>query len=281
MTSVKRYFVLLNLILLTGVVYCGIGIFYRVTAYKMGPIRTTPPADTPGLAKSRSAASPYGHYQPIIARDLFNTAKTVDPKAAIDIDALKPTKLDLKLWGTVSGEDPDRAYAVVEDLQARQQGLYRPGDTIQDATVKLILRKKVILSVGGKDEVLEIASTVSEKAPVKRHAGQTAPGRKIALRRSLVNNAASDIASLMNQVRIEKALENGRPAGLRVMDMKPGSIFRRMGLRNGDILTAVAGSPVQSVKDMASLYQDLKNTSQVEVLVKRRNRLQTITYDIQ
>jgi len=272
---------LLNLILLTGVVYYGIGIFYRVTASKMGPIRTTPPAVAPGLAESRSADSPYGHYQPIIARDLFNTAKTAGPKAAIDIDALKPTKLDLKLWGTVADEDPDRAYAVVEDLQARQQGLYRPGDTIQNATVKLILREKVILSVDGKDEILEIASAVLNQAPVKKQTGRTAPGRKIALRRTLVNDAISDIGNLRNQVRIEQALENGQPAGLRVMDIKPGSIFRRMGLRNGDILTAVAGTPVRSVKDMATLYESIQNTSRVEVMVKRRNRLQTITYDIQ
>ncbi len=281
MVSVKKYFILLNLVLLTGVVYYGIGIFYRVTASKMGPIRTAPPAVAPGLAESRSADSPYGHYQPIIARDLFSTAKTAGQTAAIDIDALKLTKLNLKLWGTVADEDPDRAYAVVEDLQTRKQGLYRPGDTIQDATVKLILREKVILSVDGKDEVLEIASAVSNAAPVKKHAMRTAPGRKISLRRSMVSNATSDIGNLMKQVKIEQALENGQPVGLRVMDIKPGSIFRRMGLRNGDVLTAVSGSQVQSVKDMAALYQSLQNTSRVEVLLKRRNRLQTITYNIQ
>jgi general secretion pathway protein C len=281
MSSVKKYFALLNLLLLTGVVYYGVGIFYTVTTSKIDPTRTTPTAVAPGLTESRSAASPYEHYRPIMARDLFHTAKTVGQKAAIDIDALKPTELKVKLWGTVADENPDRAYAVVEDLQSRQQGLYRPGDTIQAATVKLILREKVILNVDGKDEVLEIASAVSSAAPVKKRARRTAPGRKIALRRALINAATSDIGNLMNQVKIEPALEKGQPAGLRVMDIKPGSIFRRMGLRNGDILTAVAGAPVQSVQDMATLYESLKNASRVEVQVKRRNRLQTITYNIQ
>ena len=125
MASVKKYFVLLNLFLLTGVVYYGIGIFYKVTASKMDTTRTTPTEVAPGLTESQSVASPYGHYQPIMARDLFHTAKTAGQNTDIDINALKPTQLSLKLWGTVADEDREAAYAVVEDLQTRQQGLYQ------------------------------------------------------------------------------------------------------------------------------------------------------------
>ena len=281
MVSAKKYFVFLNLFLITGVVYYSVGIFYKVAGSKMDTTRTSQTIAAPGLAKSQTATSPYAHYQPIMARDLFNTAKTVDQKDTINVEALQPTQLNLKLWGTVAEENRTRAYAVIEDLQSRQQGLYRPGDAIQNAVIKLILREKVILSVDGKDEVLEMASVVVNAPPAKTRNRTAARGRSIRLERSFVNMATRDIGQLMNQVRIEQVLENGQPAGLKVTDMRPGSVFRRIGLRNGDVLIAVAGKPVQSVNDMAELYQSLKTSSRVEVQVKRRNRLQTITYDIQ
>ena len=69
------------------------------------------------------------------------------------IDKIKETNLKLTLWGTVTGQDK-RSYAVIEDSKAREQNLYRTGDSIQNAVVKLILREKVVLRVGDRDEIL-------------------------------------------------------------------------------------------------------------------------------
>lgn len=280
MISVKRYFILLNLLLLTGIIFYGVGLFYRVTESKI----TTTPAATKvadqGSTQGHLATSPYAHYQPIAKRDLFNTAKTVNQNAAIDVDALKPTQLNLKLWGTVVDENRVRAYAVVEDLQTRQQGLYRPGNSIQNATVKLILREKIILNVDGKDEVLEMASAASSPQPAPaRH--RPVRGRSIHLDRAFVSNATQDIGSLMKQVRITPHSENGELAGLRITNIKPGSVFRKIGLRNGDVLASVSGKKITSVEDMVNLYTNLKSSDRIDVQVKRRNRLQTITYNIQ
>lgn len=280
MTSVKRYFVLLNLLLLTGIIFYGVGIFYRVTESKIATTPTITKVAAPGSTQGHLATSPYAHYQSIASRDLFNTAKTVSQNAAIDVDALKPTQLNLKLWGTVVDENRVRAYAVVEDLQTRQQGLYRPGDSIQNATVKLILREKVILNVDGKDEVLEMASADAAPSPATaRH--RPARGRSIHLDRAFINNATQDIGSLMKQVRITPHSENGQPAGLRVTNIRPGSVFRKIGLRNGDVLASVSGKKITSIQDMVELYTNLQSSDRIDVQVKRRNRLQTITYNIQ
>lgn len=280
MISVKRYFVLLNLLLLTGIIFYGVGIFYRVTESKIATTPTPTKVTAPGSTQGHLATSPYTHYQPVVKRDLFNTAKTVSQSSAIDVNALKPTLLNLKLWGTVVDENRVRAYAVVEDLQTRQQGLYRPGDSIQNATVKLILREKIILNVDGKDEVLEMASTASSPQPAPARS-RPVRGRSIHLDRAFISNATQDIGSLMKQVRITPHSENGQPAGLRVTNIKPGSVFRKIGLRNGDVLASVSGKKITSVEDMVELYTNLQSSDKIDVQVKRRNRLQTITYNIQ
>jgi general secretion pathway protein C len=96
------------------------------------------------------------HYNAIFERNLFKTKAKADIKSSsINIDALKQTDLNLKLWGTVTGLE-DKTYAVIEEAKTRKQNLYRVGDTVQNATVKVVLREKVVLNVDGKDEVLEI-----------------------------------------------------------------------------------------------------------------------------
>lgn len=42
------------------------------------------------------------------------------------------------------------SYAVIEDKKATGQNLYRVGDRVQDALIKMILREGVVLDVGGQ-----------------------------------------------------------------------------------------------------------------------------------
>ena len=123
--------------------------------------------------------------------------------AVLYVEGLQQTNLKLKLWGTVTG-NKEEAYAVIEESGKRQQNLYRVGDSIQNATVKLILREKIVLSVNGKDEILDIEKAVSRgrKAAI---ASKTASGarragtaqrplraQKITLRRSQIETALQD-----------------------------------------------------------------------------------------
>ena len=61
----------------------------------------------------------------------------------------------MRLWGTITGSNIS-AYAIIEDTTTRKQKLYKKSDEIQNATVIMILREKVVLRVGDHLEILEI-----------------------------------------------------------------------------------------------------------------------------
>ena len=194
-------------------------------------------------------------------------------------------QLKLKLWGTVSG-DLQQAYAVIEDLQNREQNLYRVGDTIQDATVKMILREKVVLSVSGKDEVLTMeeltqgsgpSRTLASRGMIRPRPFPARPPReqRISLRRSMIDESLQNVNKLMTEIAIRPAAD-----GLALSNIKPNSVFRRMGLRNGDILVGVNGQEIRSVEDAMRLYDGLKSSSDVQVQLKRRGQDRTINYNI-
>ncbi|MBW1940429.1 MAG: type II secretion system protein GspC [Deltaproteobacteria bacterium] len=281
---VKKLFPVINILLITVAVYLGVSAFYRIATAKVDKIDLYKPVRKQPASPKDEISHPLSYYQTIIDRNLFNTKTGIEKKTdQVDIEALEQTDLNLKLWGTVTG-DKKKAYAVIEETKENRQDLYRVGDTVQGATVKLILREKVVLSVKGKDEVLEIEEMLDEEKFVKssKSSKPSRPPRSqnITLKRSQIDTAVKDINSLMNQVKMSPNFENGKPAGLVLKSIKPNSIFRKMGLRSGDVIKGVDGKDIQSVDDALKLYESLNSSSSLQLQLKRRGELKNINYNI-
>ena len=279
----NRYFTISNIVLITIAVYFSISGFYKVATYRLDPVPPPRVAGDRQLSPVEDETShPLSYYQPIVERNLFNTNKDADSKpVSIKIETLKPTELKLKLWGTVSGLG-GQTYAVIEEAKSRQQNLYKVGDAVQNATVKMVFREKVILSVNGQDEVLEIEEirgrSTGRRAPL---AAAKSRRQSITLKRSQIENSVKNVNELMKQVKIRPHTENGQAAGLMLSSIQRGSIFRRMGLRSGDVITGVNGSNLVSVDDALKLYENMKSSSNMSIEIKRRGRNRTIDYNIE
>jgi len=79
----------------------------------------------------------------------------------IDDASLPKTSTNLRLWGTITGDNLN-TYAIIEDTTTREQKLCKAGDAIQNATVVMILREKVVLRVDDHLELLKIESSRSD-----------------------------------------------------------------------------------------------------------------------
>ena len=285
----KVVFTFVNLICITVCAYLVVDGFYGSIATWLAQKPLSAQQNVYRVGDTDTARRPLSAYQAVLDRNLFDTRSATAPQTEkVDVDSLEETKLKLKLWGTVSGSK-DGDYAVIEDVKAREQNLYRTGDAIQTATIKEIFREKVVLTVKGKDEILQMQELVSGKSvirpgglPVRAGARSTGAVRaqRISLRRSYIEQSMTDMASLMTQVQIQPHMENGVPAGLTLSRIKPNSIFRRMGLRNGDIISGVDGTEIASVDDALKLVDSLKSSSTLSVQLKRRGREKNIEYNI-
>lgn len=294
---------IINLLCLTAAAYLGVNLFYKALDRRMATTPMVSAAVIPQAKETKVRPKAESHYRLILDRNLFKTKAVAAPapeKAKeLDLAALEQTQLKLKLWGTVAppeegsqeGED-SKAYAVIEDTSLRQQNLYRKGDSIQNAQVKAILREKVVLTVNGKDEVLEMEKLEGGRGgPIRRGVSSSSVAarssssgatraQRITLKRSLIEDSIKDITKLMTQVKITPHMEDGVPNGLALSNIQPNSIFRRMGLRNGDVLMGVDGQQIQSVDDALRLYDSLQTAENVKVDLKRRGREKAIEYRV-
>ena len=282
-----------NLLLITAGVYLGVSAVYTISKSWMSPAAIPQTLPDRASIKQQDDHPPLARYGAITKRNLFNTRPdaAAAPAKAINIDNLKETELKLKLWGTVTGEGR-RAYAVIEDTKTRQQNLYRVGDSVQEATLKLILRQKVVLSVNDRDEVLgmEEAGTAKRSGAGPRVARQepatprlpVSPNpRQLTLKGDQIENALENLDQLMEQARIRPHIEDGKPSGISITGIKPNTVFRKMRLRNGDIITGVNGTPIESVEDAMQIFGDLSSAPEVQLEIKRRGRKRVLNYKIE
>jgi len=312
----KNLFSIINLALVTAIVFFSVTLFYQFLSAKIVNIAApeltdlvAPEADDSPIQSpvSQQKTGNMDTYQSIIARDLFKTREDAKPeKVATDIELenLQKTSLKLKLFGTITGRS-ENDYAVIEDSQKRKQGLYKMGDTIQEAEIKLVLRKKVVLNVNGKDEILLMEDDKTSQTGGGRNVPspmgeemeepsmeepmdepmeappEAETGENINIDRETIDNSLKNINQLMSQVKIRPHFKDGKPNGLLLSHVQQNSIFKDMGLQNGDIVKGVNGKEIQSVDDALKFYDSLKSSSAVELQVERGGDVVSINYQIE
>jgi general secretion pathway protein C len=228
----------------------------------------------------------FSHYAAAIDRGLFGQAdETPPPPSDINVEDLERTSLNLTLLGTVSG-DEKTARAIIEDKTKRSQSLYKEGDTIQNAEIMRILRAKVILKVGEKNQVLtmEEKPTGSASSRVKpsrpsQSALQSEGTTTITLDAATVNKSLENITELLSQVRVRPHYKDGKADGLMLSQVKPNTIFTRLGLRNGDIIQDIDGEGIENPDDIMDFYEELRSGSSVSLGIQRRGKKKVVNYE--
>ncbi len=271
----------MNIGLVTLVIFSGVDLFYSFVSVQLTQIPNRRRTVQKSEVTRQRAKRPLSHYQPILENNLFNVKirpsqqEEVQPPK-IDVESLKPTELELVLWGTITGS-PGNSYAIIaEKGRVRGQGqqdLYRPGDTIKDAVIKRVLRGKVVLGVDGTDEVLTISERATRRTRAKPLARPVRQRRT--LRRSTIEKTLQNLDQVAGQATI-----NPHPEGLQLSGIRSRSIFRRMGLRNGDIITSVNDKTIRSVDDLLGIYRDVSQGSKFTLELKRGSRSRSIQYQI-
>jgi general secretion pathway protein C len=276
----KHYHTFFNLLVLSIVIYVGVGVFYRIVGERLRQV------DTKALVVKEHVPDDKGHQKPslddyrlIIERNILGSAdKASGEVKAEEIEALEPTSLKVALLGTITGNQQN-AVAVIEETSKKKQGLYKVGDSIENAIIKMILRGKVVLNVENRDEILTMEEAAARRATKEPPASRPRDrGTTITVSRSDIGQSLQDMNKLLSEVRIRPHFRNGKPDGLALSRIKGGSIFSKLGLRNGDVVQGMNDSSIESPDDILELYNKLKSGSQVELQIERKGQAKTLNY---
>ena len=282
----------LNLALLAMIAYFGARIANTLVAARLD-IAPSPPQIVARLRPQPERVEPLAAYAPIYDRDIFNATgtgvSTGSPTGERDIAATKQTDLNVKLLGTAVAANPGHSYAIIEDLATREQLLYHVGDDILDAaTLTRVEWDRVVLSRNGAEEILDLSldrtprGQVATRAVAAAGAGRIrkTANNKYVIDRREVEDTVKNLNEVFTQARAVPFFREGKTVGFRVFAIKPGSVFERIGLKNGDIVRRVNGVELTDPTKAITLFTELQNEGHIAVDLDRSQKAQSFSYEI-
>ncbi len=255
----------------------------------------------------RRASLKQGTASFLVARNLFcPTCQPVvvgDPDQAPAAAPLQPgvikSLLPLALIATMESDDPTASMATIADTQTGALGSFEIADTVRPGvTIDQIGRGRVVLKNGEQLEYILMSDRPPEVAKAdielpdtedraKKKSDREIEGAEDAIScegdsctvdRAFVNKMLSNPALLAKQARVVPSIKDGETRGFKFYGVRPGSLPKLLGVKNGDLVKSINGQPLTSVDEAMGMYTKLRNASSLSVVIERRGA--TVTKDI-
>lgn len=265
---------LLLLILIRQAVLSVLSISNEVSALQNS--LSTAGSGTQSATKNKKIATDYATLK---SQQIFGT---FEAKAKTTTQATKPiSNLALLLIGTfiTSGEG---SYAIIEDDKKKTQDVFNIGDKIfNEAKLVAIYSDRVDIERNGKIEVLKLDLAPGKEGKAPSTSGIAEVGSdEFVVDEGELNRAIENLPLVLTQARAVPYFKDGRSVGLRMFAIRSGSIFEKIGLKNGDILKSVNGQSLADLTQAVKLFEKLKEERSVNVVLERDRQDRDFKYQI-
>ncbi len=99
--------------------------------------------------------------------------------------------------------------------------------------------------------------------------------------RQMLDEQLTDLTQLGMQARVIPNYRKGKYEGFKLVGVRPGSLYRAIGIRSGDIIRSISGKAINSPNKAMELFNQLKSSNAIELQIERRGKLETFNYTIQ
>jgi general secretion pathway protein C len=241
-----------------------------------GPVKSPQPV----LASVAPRAQHAGlDIQSVVSAHLFGVAAP-DPSTQDPANAPQSTA-NLVLAGTIATQDPKRGVAIISDGGPAK--VYSVGDNVGGATLHSVYLDRVILDRGGALETLLLPRLLGpgmSGPPVVRRSG--ADPRTVAAVDNIRRLVQQDPGILDQVMRTVPSYDNaaGRLRGFRAYPGRNRQIFNKLGLKPGDLVTAINGTALDDPQRSQEVFNTIQTSDHVTVTVERGGQKQDITLNI-
>src|SRR6187551_4016897 len=214
----------------------------------------------------------------LVNAHLFGNAAV---QASGDAANAPPSSMPLVLAGVLATEDPKEGMAIIgESAQAAKVvavGQQVPGG----ATLHSVYNDRAVIDRNGALESVLLprrtAGAFSDAPPPPTAAA--APPNDAAIER--MRRLVSDDPSLIGQVmRPQPVFAGGKMRGFRVYPGANRQAFARLGLRAGDLVTAINGTPLDDKDRAQEIFGTLSSSTDARVTVTRNGRQQELVLNV-
>jgi general secretion pathway protein C len=241
------------------------------------PVRSPQPVPTNVAVRDHNAAL---DIQSVVSAHLFGVA-TADPSTQDPANAPQSTA-NLVLAGTIATSDPKRGVAIISD--AGPSKVYMVGDKLGGASLHSVYLDHVILDRSGVLETLQLPRLLGpgmHAPPVTRRPAGADPRTAAAVDniRRMVQQDPGILDQVMRTVPSYDSAA-GKLRGFRAYPGRNRQIFNRLGLKPGDLVTAINGTPLDDPQHSQDVFNTIQTSDHVTVTIERGGQKQDISLNI-
>lgn len=217
----------------------------------------------------------------LVGAHLFGEA-TVAPSG--DASNAPQTSMALVLAGVIANTDPNTGIAILGETAATAK-VVMVGDTVPGgAKLHAVYADRVVLERAGALESLLLPHqpTLASAAPA---AGPALPAQMptagdIQILDRMKKLIESDPGVIGDVMRPQPVFAEGKQRGYRVYPGRNRAAFSRLGLRPGDLVTSINGTPLDDPARGNEIFRTLGSSAEARVTVMRSGRQQELTLNM-
>ena len=213
----------------------------------------------------------------ISAAHLFGIAK-LEPTAQ-DPDNAPLSAANLVLAGTIATQDPRRGVAIISD--GGPSKVYAVGDSVGGAALHSVYMDRVLLDRAGVLETLPLPRLLppNRGAPVRT----APPVANVSATVENLRHMVEQNPSVLNEImRTVPSYDNqmGKLRGFRIYPGRNRAAYTGLGLRPGDLVTAINGTPLDDPQRSREVLNTIESSDRATVTIERGGQTQDITLNI-
>ena len=187
------------------------------------------------------------------------------------------SSLPLVLVGIIAADDPQNGLAILGQ-NATSAKVYAVGDNVPGgAKLHQVLADKVIIDRHGTLESLTLPRSLQPGAAPPSTAALQTEAPVMDRMRKLISDDPGLMADIM---RPQPVFAQGKQKGYRVYPGRNRQAFARLGLRPGDLVMAINGTPLDDPARGQEIFRTLGSSSEAHITVMRSGQQQDLTLNI-
>jgi general secretion pathway protein C len=187
------------------------------------------------------------------------------------------TSMPLVLTGIMAGNDPQAGLAILGP-SPQSTKVYAVGDGVPGgARLHLVYADRVVIDRNGELESLMLPRKAVNTSPPPTAAALGGGNPAIEHMRQMISSQPGIIGDVM---RPQPVMEHGKVTGFRVYPGRNRVAFMSLGLRPGDVVTAINGTPLDDKDRGEEIMRTIGSSSEVQVTVTRAGQQQELNLNL-
>jgi len=168
---------------------------------------------------------------------------------------------DIKLIATASGAKNMALISYAGHIKT-----IKIGDKVGAYEVREIMRNYILIEKEGQRKILSY-TLMSDKAVNPAISTQSSEFSK-----KEIDRLTKDPGVLFQELRLKPSVQEGKTKGFVFEWIKPGSLFEKAGIKQGDVLVAINNIEIKSGEDAFRILQALRNEPSLKITLLRNGQ---------